>query len=202
MMKVAFGADSERVATTDQSKFQAALQNTTVESLMQMYQQADEGAAAELIRRISPQVFRYFLGQARERSRAEDLLQDFWLRIHHARQTYRVGEPVLPWIFAIARRVQTDDYRRRSRIARHEMQSETLPDLPATAYSRNDLPSVNELLAQLPATQRETVLMLKVAGLSLEEVARSTGSSVGAVKQKAHRAYVSLRRLFGSENEL
>ena len=38
--------------------------------------------------------------------------------------------------------------------------------------------------------------MLKVSGMSLEEVARATGGTVGAVKQKAHRAYVKLRELY------
>jgi hypothetical protein len=37
--------------------------------------------------------------------------------------------------------------------------------------------------------------MLKVSGMSLEEVARATRSTVGAVKQKAHRAYEKLRAL-------
>ncbi len=37
--------------------------------------------------------------------------------------------------------------------------------------------------------------MLKVTGMSLEEVARATASSVGSVKQKAHRAYETLRKL-------
>jgi RNA polymerase sigma-70 factor (ECF subfamily) len=36
---------------------------------------------------------------------------------------------------------------------------------------------------------------MKVGGLSLEEVARATSSTVGAVKQKAHRAYEKLRDL-------
>jgi RNA polymerase sigma-70 factor (ECF subfamily) len=36
--------------------------------------------------------------------------------------------------------------------------------------------------------------MLKVAGMSLEEVARATSCSVGSVKQKAHRAYEKLRQ--------
>jgi RNA polymerase sigma-70 factor (ECF subfamily) len=42
--------------------------------------------------------------------------------------------------------------------------------------------------------------MLKVSGLSLEEVARATGSSVGSVKQKAHRAYQKLRKLLNLDN--
>lgn len=52
----------------------------------------------------------------------------------------------------------------------------------------------DELIASLPEAQREVLVMLKVSGMTLEEVARATSSSVGAVKQKAHRAYVTLRR--------
>jgi len=37
------------------------------------------------------------------------------------------------------------------------------------------------------------VVMLKIAGMSIEEVARATRSSAGSVKQKAHRAYQKLR---------
>ena len=184
---------------TDQQKADPTPQAGSLESLMHRYQQADSEAAALLIQQVSPQLFRYFFFQVRERSNAEDLLQDFWLRMHHARRTYRPGEPVLPWMYAIARRVQTDDYRKRSRITKHEFQSETLPDRPSTSESESAaLPDINDLLEHLPSSQRETVMLLKVAGLSLEEVARSTGTSVGAVKQKAHRAYSTLRRLFGN----
>ncbi len=51
------------------------------------------------------------------------------------------------------------------------------------------------MLATLPESQREVIVMLKVSGLSLEEVARATGSSVGSVKQKAHRGYEKLRAI-------
>jgi RNA polymerase sigma-70 factor (ECF subfamily) len=56
-------------------------------------------------------------------------------------------------------------------------------------------------LAQLPASQREVLSQLKVAGMSLEEVARATSSTVGSVKQKAHRAYERLRRLCRQDTE-
>jgi RNA polymerase sigma-70 factor (ECF subfamily) len=54
------------------------------------------------------------------------------------------------------------------------------------------------LLAPLSATERETVVMLKVTGMSLEEVARATSSTVGSVKQKAHRAYKKLRNILST----
>lgn len=167
-------------------------------ALMQGYQQGEATPAALLVEQLSPQVFRFFLGLVRDRTQAEDLLQDFWLRVHKARRTYRVGEPVLPWIFAIARRVRIDDYRRRSRIARHELQTDDLPEATVEPASAKAVPDdLHELLRTLPESQRETILMLKVAGMSLEEVARASGTSVGAVKQKAHRAYQALRKLLG-----
>jgi RNA polymerase sigma-70 factor, ECF subfamily len=169
-----------------------------LESLMRRYQQAEADAASLLIDRISPQVFRFFLAQVRDRSRAEDLLQDFWLRVHKARPTYRSGEPVLPWIFGIARRVRIDDYRRRSRIGQHEFQSEELPQRAAQKSGPAIPYEVRDLLKNLPKSQRETIILLKVLGLSLEEVARATGTSVGAVKQKAHRAFETLRKIFGA----
>ncbi len=55
------------------------------------------------------------------------------------------------------------------------------------------------MLGQLPESQREVILMLKVSGMSLEEVARATSSSVGAIKQRAHRAYSKLRELLAKE---
>jgi RNA polymerase sigma-70 factor (ECF subfamily) len=51
----------------------------------------------------------------------------------------------------------------------------------------------DELLARLPESQQEVLTMLKVDGLSIEEIARATSSTAGAVKQKAHRAYQRLR---------
>ena len=69
----------------------------TLEQLMMRYQQADSEAAGALIDITSPQFFRFFLACVGNRSDAEDLLQDFWLRMHAARRSYRPPEPVLPW---------------------------------------------------------------------------------------------------------
>lgn len=171
---------------------------------MERYQQADPEAPAALITALSPALLRFFRSQAASREHADDLLQDTWLRIHRVRHTYRPGEPVLPWIYAIARRVRVDGYRRSRRISIHETTVEVLPERGVYAESRNPLPAFETLVAALPDAQREVITMLKVGGLSLEEVARATSSTVGAVKQKAHRAYARLRRLLHAraENDL
>ena len=168
--------------------------NAEFEQLMARYQQADPTAVTALVERLSPQLYRFFASQLGNRADAEDMLQDTWLRIHRVRHTYRAGDPVLPWVYTIARRVRVDNYRKRYRISSREMGVDVLPEFPAHNDETSSLPSFEELVAVLPESQREVVTMLKVDGLSLEEIARVTSSTTGAVKQKAHRAYERLRK--------
>jgi RNA polymerase sigma-70 factor (ECF subfamily) len=168
---------------------------------MERYQQADPEAAAALVAALSPALLRFFRSQQASREQADDLLQETWMRIHRVRHTYRPGAPVLPWVYAIARRVRVDGYRRTRRIANFEMSLDKLPEPQAQVESQNPLHSFEKLVAALPESQREVVTMLKVGELSLEEVARATSSTVGAVKQKAHRAYETLRKLLAVRQE-
>lgn len=165
-----------------------------LEGLMAGYQRGDSESAAALIGRVSPMLHRYFMVQVVSRRFADDLLQETWLRIHEGRHTYRRGEPVLPWLYAIARHVRVDQYRKVRRVEAREQQVESLPE-GGQAKSRDGAPDLEAVLAALPESQREVIVMLKVSGMSLEEVARATSSSVGSVKQKAHRAYEKLREL-------
>jgi RNA polymerase sigma-70 factor, ECF subfamily len=162
---------------------------------MRRYQEGDPEAPRVLIAAISPGLLRFFRSQLASRQQADDLLQDTWLRIHRVRHTYRPGEPVLPWIYAIATRVRVDGYRRVKRIVTHETAMNVLPEPPAQAEPRATLPAFETLVADLPEAQREVITMLKVGGFSLEEIARATCSTVGAVKQRAHRGYERLRKL-------
>ncbi len=167
-----------------------------LERLMQRYQDGEAAAAKLLVDRLSTQLCLFFSTHMGNRADAEDMLQDAWLRIHRVRHTYRPGEPLLPWIYAIARHVRVDHYRKRQRIASREVASAVLPEPRAAASETpRDLPSFAELLAALPESQREVLTMLKVNGLSIDEVARATASTAGAVKQKVHRAYDRLRAL-------
>lgn len=161
---------------------------------MRLYQQADPAAPAALIEMLSPPLLRFFRFNAASREQAEDLLQETWLKIHRMRHSYRPGERVLPWVYAIAHHVRIDSYRRTRRIAAHESPAEALPE-PAGPNTGYDAIHFRSLVAGLPDAQREVITLLKVTGMTVEEVARATSSTVGAVKLKAHRAYERLRDL-------
>jgi RNA polymerase sigma-70 factor (ECF subfamily) len=169
--------------------------DTDLQSLMARYKEGDSTAATALVNRLSPQLQRFFLMQFVSRRHADDLLQETWLRIHEVRHTYRVGQPLLPWLYAIARNIRVDHYRKAHRAESLEERLEESCDILAAPPDRSaGSPDLETLLAALPESQREVIVMLKVSGMSLEEVARATSSSVGSVKQKAHRAYESLRK--------
>src|SRR5262249_44674781 len=122
------------------------------------YQRGDSGAAEQLVRRISPMLFRFLANLGSSRSGAEDLLQECWLRIHKARHTYSPDYPVLPWIFAIARHTRLDAYRRSQRLQRREMSIEEVPD---SHRAVEQLPETSDVLRQLgclPKSQREVVV--------------------------------------------
>jgi RNA polymerase sigma-70 factor, ECF subfamily len=172
--------------------FGSMVPDTDLELLMAQYQQGDFSAATALIHLLSPRLHRFFVVKFASRGDADDLLQETWLRIHKVRHTYRAGEPVLPWLYAIARHVRVDHFRKAVRTTTREQSLEESPELAATLSAGED-PDLEALLAHLPESQREVIEMLKIAGMSLEEVARATSSSLGSVKQKAHRAYEKLR---------
>src|SRR5580700_5720313 len=166
-----------------------------LQSLMVRYQQGDYGAATALVNRLSSQMHRFFSTQFVSRRHADDLLQETWLRIHQVRHTYGYGRPVLPWVYAIARNIRVDHYRKANRTEAREERLDASSGIPDAPRDRPvGTPDLEALLADLPQSQREVIAMLKVSGMSLEEVAQATSSSVGSVKQKAHRAYEKLRK--------
>ena len=167
--------------------------------LMRSYQEGNPTAVTELVRRVSPRLLRFLAVGQPNRSDAEDLLQECWLRVHRARHTYRPSEPVIPSIFAVARHTRLDGFRRQRRRQSREVLVDAVPEVASreAPESRITADQLRRLLDELPESQREVIVMLKVSGMTLEEVARATSSTIGAVKQKAHRAYARLRVLLG-----
>jgi RNA polymerase sigma-70 factor (ECF subfamily) len=192
-----YGAN-DRLQAGSRDAMQSARQNEDrLRDLMVRYQQGDAAAVETLVTNLSPALLRFCSGPGMSHSDAEDLLQDCWLRIHRARHTYLASEPLLPWIFAVARHTRLDAYRRRRRLGSREVVVAETPEPVGAAPALGS--GVMELVNRLPDRQREVIVMLKVVGMSLEEVARATSSTAGGIKQKAHRAYAALRGMLAAE---
>jgi RNA polymerase sigma-70 factor (ECF subfamily) len=115
-------------ATEERIGSVSALPLAPLEHWMSRYQQSDPAAPGALVASISPALLRFFRRNWASRDLAEDLLQETFLKIHRMRRSYRSGEAVLPWVYAIARNVRVDNYRRVRRIVEHEAADDVLPE--------------------------------------------------------------------------
>ncbi|MBP7149063.1 MAG: RNA polymerase sigma factor [Acidobacteria bacterium] len=167
-------------------------------ALMQRFQAGDEAAFGELYGLCAGPLTSYLQRWVRG-DRPDDLVQETFLRVIRARQTYQRGAPFRPWLFAIARHVALDMSRKRTRRGRREVAVDVLPErgVAPQAEAHVDAQRVAELLELLPENQREVVWLARVEGLTSVEIARVVGASPGAVKVRLHRATMRLRELLG-----
>ena len=172
------------------------------DAAMARYAAGDEAAFAAVYDELAPRLFGYLVRQTRDASRAEDIVQQTFLQMHRARGTFLPGAEVLPWSFAIARRLMIDGFRRGRREVLED--GEPRDDRPAPDAAADDLVQAQEVatrirreLGKLPETQRVAFELVKQEGLSLAEAAQVLGTTVSAVKLRAHRAYEALREVLG-----
>ena len=83
--------------------------------LMKRYQDGDGSVLAEIYRDIAPGLLNYLFRWCGDRALSEDILQEVFLKVHKVRHTYGPGRPVKPWLYAIARHVAIDAFRKRER---------------------------------------------------------------------------------------
>ena len=173
---------------------------------MTQYADGDTKAFAPLYSALHPAVFRYHLCSTRRPEVAEDLTQKTFLKLHVARQRYRKGAPVKPWVFTIAKNVQRDLFRRQKR------SREDLLEAADSRWSQCATPAepiddplmqnkLQEAIHSLPGGQRDVIVLHKFHGMSMAEVADELRIGLSAAKVRAHRGYAALRSFLNSEDE-
>jgi RNA polymerase sigma-70 factor, ECF subfamily len=183
------------------------------DAAMERYSKGDEAAFAELYDAIAPRLLGFLRKATRDHVAAEDLMQQTLLQIHRARGSFITGARVLPWAYAIGRRLMIDSARRR-RVERRLFSDApddddrmTYEPTAATAtaddllHARRLEGRVQRRLDALPEAQRTAYQLLQQEGLSLKGAAEVLGTSVTAVKLRAHRAYKALRAVLREAGE-
>lgn len=152
---------------------------------------------------LAPRLHSFLTRMTRNVALADDLLQDTFLRIHHARGSFAQGARVLPWSYAIARNVYID-YSRSAQHRNEVVASEggspiadtvasTSADGEAHLTAKQMASVVEQTLAAIPRNQREAFILIRYEGLSIADAAGVLGATEGAVKLRAFHAYQALR---------
>ena len=177
----------------------------TDEELMLAYGTGDASAFEVLYLRHKGPLFRFMLHQVREHGTAEELYQDIWQRVITARERYRPEAKFSTWLFQIAHNRLTDHWRAKShRPAAPEDAMERAEREPDPQTPERQLSAFEErrrlqlALEELPADQRETVLLRLEQELTLEEIGRITGVGRETVKSRLRYAMDKLRQRLNS----
>jgi RNA polymerase sigma-70 factor (ECF subfamily) len=179
---------------------------TELKALMLASLGGDAAAHRALLDRLSSRLRAYYKGKlaklGKAAAEAEDLVQEAVLAIHLKRGTYDAGEPLTPWVHAIAR-YKLIDYLRRTRAS-------SLADVPIeeadevmahddhnAAESSHD---IRRLMERLSKNMRCAVEAVKLDGLSTAEAARRCGLSESGVKVNIHRGLRALAAMIARKN--
>ncbi len=167
------------------------------EELMAAYVAGQRAAFGELFRRYSPRLQRLMQRDMARAEDAHDLVQQTFLQLHRARNDFRVGAKLRPWLFTIALNLKRQHFRRMGRRPETSLDAEgggVEPVAPrGNPEARVGDVQLRAALERLPDAQREVIVLHWFEGLSFREIAKAVGASQPAVKVRAHRGYTKLR---------
>jgi len=178
---------------------------------MLAYQTGDGAAFEVLYGRWRGRLYRYLLHQCGQAAWAEELYQDVWLKVIGAREHYEVAAKFSTWLFRIARNRLIDHWRSAGKATEESLdgfegEDDELPldarvelaasgeETPSRLLERKGL--AEKLVAAvnaLPAVQREAFLLAEEGGMTLEEIAATTGTGRETVKSRLRYALAKLR---------
>ena len=181
---------------------------------------ADDAAALEalaagdlahfdaLVGRHRGRLFGFLWNQTGDAQRAEDLLQETFLRaVNAARSGLGPRNPdATAWLFTIARRLVIDERRRRSARPLRIVDDSRALDPRRQRAADDALVAAEEheraaaALAALPEAQREAVSLRVHGGLSFRQMGEAVGEPEGTVKSRVYAGLAALRDALGDDD--
>ncbi len=181
-----------------------ALDDVSDETLLVLYGNGDRAAARMLTLRMGPLAFRVAQRMLGDRAEAEDLAQEALLRLWKIAPEWRTGEAkVTTWLYRVVTNLATDRLRRRRGIGLDE--APELPDGAASAVEQmidgDRAAALEAALAQLPARQRQAVVLRHLEGLSNPEISAAMEIGVEAVESLTARGKRALAAILAGRRE-
>lgn len=171
----------------------------TAEACLERIAQQDRAAFESLYQLISAKLLGIVLRIIPQRSSAEDVLHDTFLKIWRAAHQFDPNRAsAMSWTATIARNAAIDHKRRRREVELpDEVLSFQLDQESLAGTSRTDETSrltLQHCLKELEETQRQCVVMAYCQGLSREELSEQLNAPVNTIKTWIRRGLLSLRK--------
>ncbi|HTR20045.1 MAG TPA: sigma-70 family RNA polymerase sigma factor [Gemmatimonadales bacterium] len=173
----------------------AAAEAPSDAALIAAWQEGDEQAAAELVRRHARVLARFLAGAGAPDSELDDLVQETFIKAFRAIDGFRGQCQFRTWLFTIGGNVVKDAGRRSARrkvVPLSEDLRAPDGDPQAVAEAGEVERRLAEGLQRLTRLQREVFLLRAQQGLEYDEIAAALGTTGGAARVHYHHA---VRRL-------
>lgn len=184
------------------------------EDLIRAFQAGELGAFGLLVERHKAGIVNFFYHLCYDRSTAEDLAQEVFIRLFEHLSDYEPRARFSAFLYRVAKNLWIDWLRRHGAPHRRGISidgaaepseedvsplKDRLPageELPQEFVLRDELRIfVRKALDQLPEEHRMVVLLSEIHGMRYEEIAESLGIPVGTVKSRMHHAMERLKNL-------
>ena len=175
-----------------------------VDVAMHRYADGDDAAFGDVFAALAPRLRLFLRRLGCSLDVADDLTQETFLRMHHARGSFARGKPVAPWAYAIARNCFISHARSsRSKLSRASVDSDQQElsqagNVEEESMARQTAEVVSRTLSAMTPARREAFVLLRYEGLSVAAAAQIVGISEGALKIRAFHAYELLRAALAS----
>ncbi|MBI2920122.1 MAG: sigma-70 family RNA polymerase sigma factor [Planctomycetes bacterium] len=151
--------------------------------LMLLCGRGDRAAFAELVARYEVRLIGFIGAIVRDRTEAEDLFQEVFLRVHQAAPRYVPRARLTTWIYTIARNLCLNFLQKKRPRPVEELEGESPGGSEGErAVEAEELrAAVGAALARLTAEQREAVTLRYAGGLAYKQIAEVMGAPMGTV---------------------
>lgn len=159
-------------------------------------------------------IYNYVLRMVKDRSLAEELTQDIFVKVHNSLPTFRGESKVSTWIFRIATNACLDHFKSRTHkasertdlLSSEDLLKATVPDdehnLPTAEEELIDAEMsscVRGYIDDLPEEYRAVILLHDLQGFTNPEIAKITGTTLENVKIRLHRARRKMKEVFSAK---
>lgn len=195
------------------------LRDLTDETLMDRYREGDVRAFEVLYDRHTRPIFNFILRYVSDRGRAEEILQETFLRVIKKQRTFKRRSKFSTWLYTIARNLCIDKLRRMKHRQARSLDQPLRKDDDGSQRLYDKIPDkdrkadshvldgeirirVQQAVAELPADQKEVFLLREVSRLPFKEIAVVVGCPENTVKSRMRYALERLRKALADFEEV
>jgi RNA polymerase sigma-70 factor (ECF subfamily) len=177
----------------------------TDEELIARFQNGNEQAYIELVRRYRNRLMTFVFRFLGDMELSEDIVQDTMIKVYTHKHYYKEIAKFSTWIYTIAGNLAKTELRKRKRrkvtLLSQMNTDDRKYEIPSTELQSEDIVQgeyteryIQKAILQLPLHFRTVVILRDIQELSYEEISKIVNVPLGTVKSRINRARLQLQQ--------